>query len=282
MNVVGSFLPPVTTVLVNWQEWQETISCVKDLRRMDYDNLTVVVVDNGSTNDSVQRLSGRDFVLLTADTNRGFGAGCNIGIRYALERGASYVWLLNNDALADPDALRQLVKVAMEDPEVGVVGSLVTQASSNRTLCWGGGRVDLHTGRSHHITGRGKLDFISGVSMLLSAKAISDVGGFDEGYFMYWEDVDLCFRCRQAGYTMAVAEDSRIIHKESLSVGKGSLLQASYYSFSATRFMKKWSRHPKASVFIGCFGRALKSWAHLDLRRSKQVVSAALSGWHSA
>ncbi len=93
--------PDVTCILLNWNGWRDTVECLKALKECRYRNLTIIVVDNGSTNDSVARIRAAhpDVLLLESGKNLGFAGGNNIGIRYALAQGAEYVWLLNNDTV---------------------------------------------------------------------------------------------------------------------------------------------------------------------------------------
>jgi GT2 family glycosyltransferase len=190
--------------------------------------------------------------LLQTGANLGFGGGCNVGIRHALAAGADYVWLVNSDATVDPGALAALVRVAEENPAVGAVGSVVFEAGSvNQVQLWGGGRINLWLGRSNHCVSTGPVDFVSGASMLLRRAAIEDVGLFDEArYFMYWEDTDLGFRLRNAGWQLAVAADSHLWHKESASLGLGNPVLDAYATRSCVRFLRRHAPMPRFSVAL--------------------------------
>ena len=163
--------------------------------------------------------------------------------RYAafILRGADYVWLINSDSTADPHALSELVRKADQNCGLGSVGSVVYEADiADRIQLWGGGWVRLWSGQSTHRRLPGPLDFISGASVLLRREAIADVGFFDEStFFMYWEDTDLSFRLRRAGWHLAVAEDSRVWHKQSASLGKRNPLLDQYFTQSAIRFLRR-------------------------------------------
>lgn len=242
----------VAVVVLNWNGWQDTLACLASLQRQDYPNFNVVVVDNGSTDESVEqiKLAMPSLALLQSGANLGFGGGCNVGIRHALAHGADYVWLINSDSTADPHALSELVRMADQNPALGSVGSVLYEADSvDRIQLWGGGRVNLWSGQSRHQRSCGPLDFISGASVLLRRAALEEVGLFDESaFFMYWEDTDLAFRLRKAGWPLAVAQNSRVWHKQSASLGKGSPLLDEYFTRSGVRFLRRHAPVPLVSI----------------------------------
>lgn len=244
----------IYVIVLNWNGWRDTVACVASLLQMDGDNFTVLIVDNNSSDDSVRHISKAfpTLKLLNAGSNLGFGSGCNVGIRYALQQGAEYVWLINSDATVDRGALSALVHVADHDQSVGAVGSVVFEAENpTRVQLWGGGRVNLWLGRSTHCLAAGAVDFVSGASMLLRGTALNEVGLFDqERYFMYWEDTDLGFRLRRAGWKLTVSENSKVWHKQSTSLGFGNPLLDEYAARSCLRFLKVHAPVPAVSIFF--------------------------------
>ncbi len=152
------------------------------------------------------------------EQNLGFAKGNNAGIRAALERGAGYVWLLNNDTTVDPMALRAMVEKAESDPRIGAVGSAIYYMSDPKRLqAWGGGDVNFWLGRWRHFSmpvAEERIQFLTGASLLLRRSVLESVGLLDEGYFLYWEDADYCFRIRRAGWRLAVAGNSTVWHEE--------------------------------------------------------------------
>lgn len=245
--------PSVTCVVLNWNSWQDTVACLAGLRDIGYGNATVVVVDNGSTNDSVERIRQAHpaVELICTGRNLGYAGGVNAGIRLALQRGAEFVWLLNNDAKPLPNALSALVGKALEQPDLGAVGSVLMYMSSQTEVqAWGGGRVNCWLGRSSHATSRKEdswFDYLTGASLLLRCAALAKVGLFDDGFFLYWEDTDLSFRLRRQGWRLGVAAESVVLHKVGASSGDRRRVDR-HSTASGIRFLRKHARIPWISV----------------------------------
>lgn len=246
-------MPRVAIVVLNWNGWQDTLACVASLQALDYPNFQIVLVDNGSTDGSEAhfRHALPTVELLQSGANLGFGGGCNVGLRHALAAGADYVWLVNSDATVERGALSALARVADEDSTLGAVGSVLLDAdAAAQVQLWGGGRVGLWSGRSVHCKSPGQtLHFVSGASMLLRRAALEQIGLFDDAsFFMYWEDTDLGFRLRKAGWRLGVAADSKIRHKQSASLGLGNPLLDEYATRSCVRFLRRHAPMPWVSV----------------------------------
>ncbi len=141
---VAATAPMVYIILLNWNGWKDTVECVESCRKLSYPDVRIVIVDNGSTDGSETRLRERfpDLELIQTGANLGFAGGNNVGIRYALEKGAEYVWLLNNDTIADAEALSALVQAAEDDQTVGMVGSKIVYHDDPRItlVCRGSAR----------------------------------------------------------------------------------------------------------------------------------------------
>lgn len=271
----------VVVVVLNWNGWRDTVACLASLKKQNHSNMDLVVVDNASSDDSESRIrsAAPDVKLLQSGANLGFGGGCNVGIRHAISEGADFVWLLNNDATAQPKALSALLNVANNDPGIASVGSVVYEADANdRIQSWGGGRVKLWSGQCQNLLAEDAPDFISGASILLRCSAVSAVGMFDESaFFMYWEDVDLSFRFRKAGWKLAVAEDSIVWHKQSASLGKHSPLLEQYYTQSGVRFLRRYAKLPVVSTSLMLLRSTIKRLITGQFRRALAVVRGFLN-----
>lgn len=256
--------PLVGCVIVNWNGWRDTVACLDALRRIEYSRLFVVVVDNGSSDDSVSRIRAAHPAVCLVQTgkNLGFSGGNNAGIREVMRQEVKYVWLLNNDTEPEPAALRELVRSAEADFRVGAVGSVLHYAAALQTIqAWGGGWINLWNGYSAHATapprsGR-RLDFLTAASMLIRRKALEDVGLMDDRFFLYYEDADLCFRLRKNGWNLDVARDAIVLHKVNASTGKRTSPTDRYFTSSAIRFLSQYSPVPLLAAFLFLSRRVL-------------------------
>lgn len=270
----------VDVVILNWNGWLDTIACLESLQRQDYHHFNLLVVDNDSTDGSVERIKQAmpSLEILQTGANLGFSGGCNAGIKLALARGADYVWLINSDATVDSGALSALVRVAEQNPALGAVGSVLYEADQHdRIQLWGGGTVNLWLGRSQHRISPGPLDFISGASVLLRGTALEKIGLFDQAtFFMYWEDTNLGFRLRQAGWQLAVAEDSRVWHKQSASLGKRSPALDEHFTQSAVRFFRRHAPIPFVPISLLLGMMLAKRIVMGEMSRARAVLKGFL------
>lgn len=182
-------------------------------------DLVVVVVDNFSSTAELAAVTElcreRGWRLVASPDNVGYGAGNNLGVATALEAGVERVLLLNPDARIDAVSLARLESVVTADPMTVVAPVIETGAGR----VWFDG-MDLHldSGRMRASRKRGPGDpvmpWLTGACLMISAPLWRRVGGFDERYFLYWEDVDLCWRCVQAGARLLVLPEARAVHDE--------------------------------------------------------------------
>ena len=272
-------------MLLNWNNWRDTEVCLASVQQLHYQNHEVIVVDNGSTDDSVLRLRSRfpSVTLIEAGNNLGFSGGCNIGIQEALSSGAELVWLLNNDTKVDRDALRLLAEKANSDAHIGAVGSAIYSAQEpQELLAWGGGYVNFLLGRSRHFlkpVPDEELDYITGASLLLRRTALDSVGVLDERFFFSWEDADLGFRLRRAGWKLAVAGNSKIWHKETASLRGQNAILDTYFNRAANRFFRKHALVPQIPVYMGVALRVTKRLMAGDWERARAVWTACRSAY---
>lgn len=265
--------PLVYIVLLNWNGWRDTDACLESLAGLSYPNFRVVVVDNASSDGSEARLRELhpDVPLLQSGANLGFAGGNNVGLRYALEHGAAYVWLLNNDTLVERDALGELVAKMQADPSLGLCGStLLYEAQRDMVQALGGARYNRWLGTVAHIgqhqpfdpqTDEGaverQLDYLIGASTLASRAFLERVGLLQEDYFLYFEELDWAAR---AGGTFGLgyAAKSFVYHKEGSSIGGSDTAKdaksyvSDFYSLkNRVRFTKRFYPYALPSVYGG-------------------------------
>jgi GT2 family glycosyltransferase len=185
-------------------------------------------------------------VLIRNGSNSGFSAGNNTGIRYALKKNADYTWLLNNDTLVTADTMSEMVCRMEKDEKVGLVGSVIYFAENPLKMqTYGGGKISILTGRDRFVYEQGEqgeldcLDYITGTSLFVRNEVFERVGLLDESFFFYWEDVDFSRRVLKAGWKLGVAEDGKVYHRFSASVGGQSLKSDLYKVGSLVRYHRK-------------------------------------------
>jgi GT2 family glycosyltransferase len=226
--------PLVYVIVLNWNSPQMTADCVRSLLAMAGTGFRVVVVDNGSRNDSAEFLQRTfsEISVIANGSNLGFAGGCNVGMRRALEEGADYVLLVNNDTIVDRYLLRELISQAEAEPRVGILSPKIYYADPADLLWWAGGTFNIWIGLADHIARRRKdvgdhnhgrdLDWATGCVMLLRCEALSKAGLFDEQIFAIGEDVDLSLRMKKAGYTVRYVPTARLWHREGAETRKSA------------------------------------------------------------
>ena len=272
----------VVAIVLNWNRPADTVACVRSLQEQRYPALSVMVIDNGSTDRSEDYLRAKlpDVELIQTGRNLGFGGGCNVGISHVLSRRADYVWLVNNDATVSPETIGAMVALAEAAPQAGAIGAVIHDADgSDRLQCWGGGVVNFWLGTSRFNVRPGPTDFLSGGCLLMRCDAVRDTGMFDaQRYFMYWEDVDLCIRMRQRGWELAVADKTHVWHAASSSLGKKSVLADRYATCSVVRFLRLHAPVPKVSIILNITLRIGRRLLTGDWRRIRPIWD----GWLDA
>jgi len=234
--------PPVAVVVLNWHRRADTLACLRALSAVSYPALSVVVVDNGCAELSPDEIGSlvRNGRYLHSATNLGFAGGANLGMRAALDTGAAYVWFLNNDATPQPTALDELIAVMERTPSVAIAGPKILQGDRPDRLDSVALSLDLRSGRiyllGHDAVDRGQYDHlgaaaaVTGCAMLVRARTCVDLGGFDESYFAYLEDADLCLRARAVGGSVAVAPRARVLHRRAPATAGRQSTASLYYT----------------------------------------------------
>lgn len=243
--------PLVNIIILNWNGWQDTAACVESCRALDWPNFRITIVDNASTDGSEAKLRELfpTIEIIQTGRNLGFAGGNNVGIRKALELGADYVWLLNNDTTVAPDALSALVDALENTPAAGMAGSLIYyHADPERIWTAGGswqpgclklrqrGAYQIDSGQFDRIEEVGS---VSGCSLMVKAETVRRVGMLAEEFFLYWEDTDWCARTLAVGEKVLFVPTSRVWHKVSATVKGHSARQYYYHTRNGLLFFKR-------------------------------------------
>lgn len=211
----------VYVVVLNWNGKDLIKPCLDSLQSQTYP-AEIVVVDNGSSDGSVEYIESKfpDVQLIKKSANHGFAGGVNIGIKHALKNGAEAVALFNNDAVAEPVWLEHLVRAMNEEKTAAIVTGRLMQmdkihldSTGDFYTTWG---MPFPRGRNQKAAGNFEhQEFIfaaSGGASLYRAKALHEIGLFDENFFAYFEDVDISFRAQLAGWTVIYIPDAVAYH----------------------------------------------------------------------
>lgn len=235
-------------VVLNWNGRADTLRCLESLVRIERLRHAVICVDNGSTDGSQQAIRERfpEVQLIEAGANLGYAGGNNLGIRAALERGADWVVLVNNDATVAPDAIEGFERAARQRPRAGILAGKVYFADRPETIWFAGQRVSELLGYSGRPRGYGRRDGARyervcatdravGALMAVSREVLDTVGLLDEELFAYVEDVDWALRARRAGFEVVLAPHARAWHSVSASTGgKARSTHTLYYGVRNT------------------------------------------------
>ena len=231
--------PLVFVIIVNYNGINYLKTCLSSLEQQTYQNLRVVLVDNASSDNSrefIQKNFPKVFII-QAERNYGFAKGNNLAIKFALDQKADYVFLVNNDTEVERDILEKLVIAAEGEDTIGIVGPGVFDLKNKGSIQELGMAMDKFGYPLAIKTLSEKntcIFFVSGCAMLVKSELLRKIGLFDEKYFMFAEDLDLCWRGRLSRYKVIVVEDAKIFHSSGGSIS-GGVLKGSTYKTNVNR-----------------------------------------------
>jgi GT2 family glycosyltransferase len=216
----------LTAIIVNFNRRDLLLRAITSLRSQSNPPIQILVVDNGSTDDSVAsvRTTFPRVEVVALGENLGSSGGFARGIAAGLEAGATHLLLLDSDVVLAPDCVAQLAQALASDPGIGVVGPKVYHWDSSTVLQEFGGWIDWDTAdlrRSHwrhdevlngRLTADQKVDYVPACCLLATRAAVEAAGNFDPGWFLYWDDIDWCERVRATGRTIVATASARVQH----------------------------------------------------------------------
>jgi hypothetical protein len=286
--------PKVAVIIPTWNRRDDLLACLKSVVAMGYPRLHVIVVDNGSTDGTAEAVQAAfpAVEVIRREQNRGFAAGCNLGLQRALQRGVDYVLLLNNDVVIAPDMLARLVEVAVAHPEVGLLGPSIWYHDAPQRLWSAGYRCrpvtlseqppqgDPHGAEPYFV------DTLYGCGVLIRREVLDTVGLLDGRFFMYYEDKDLCLRARAAGWKLMAVPGARMWHKVSPSTSGRRSLGTPFQKYHMARssvlfFAKHTPRWLWPVVIPYRLGSGLRTVARALRHGRADIAAAYVRGlWH--
>jgi len=279
-------MPRVTIIILNWNRIVDTLECLESLACLDYPDYEVVVVDNGSTDRSVEAIRERfpEVTLIENGENLGFTGGNNVGLRQALERGADYALLLNNDTEVAPDFLRHIVEATETDPTVGIAGPMIYYHERPELIWSAGGAIDWRRGKTRMLglnapdtgqfgTASRQVNFVTGCALLVKRAVLERVGLLDERFFAYYEETEWCVRAQRAGFKIAHVPTAKVWHKIPLDARDNSPLVHYYMTRNRLLFLKASDAGWRAWLtFLVEYLRTLASWTLRPKWRGKKLA----------
>ena len=293
-------LPRVSVVLLNWNGVGDTLECIASLRKLTYRNHDIVVVDNGSEGNDLEvlRSEAADCHVIANGRNDGFAEGNNVGMRYALARGADYVLILNNDVVVDPGLLDVLVDAAERDESAGVLAPRICLYDEPARVVYPRAvdtwplLLNFHLGALgvfdritvKRRTGTVRVRSVDGCCFLARREALQEIGLLDPTYFIGgYESLCLSRRLLDQGYRMAAALDATIWAKVSGSLGsrrKAALTYAFWGPRNRVVFARRYLAWPHYLLFLLEMPVHMLLWAIAWGRQAKiaEKVPALLRG----
>ena len=278
--IPGRVQPAV--VVLDWNGGAETLDCLASLERTTPPGTWRILVDNGSRESVAARAQAADpgLHVIRAGANLGYAGGNNLGIRWAMEQGATHVLILNNDARLEPGALAAMLEVAVADPRIAAVGAKILRRDDPSRLWFAWGEVSWRQSLVR-LVGVGARDdgrfdvlrdvpWVSGCAILLSRRALELIGPFDEEFFAYHEEVDWCATAHEHGLSVVYVPRARVIHRGEASSGGHQYVSRRQY-LTARNAILYARKHATPS-------RRLKHTLFLALTLPGQWLRRALTG----
>lgn len=280
--------PLIYILILHWRGLEHTKNCLLSLKNLDYPNYKILLVDNGSENAEGAGLLPEfaSIETLVLDKNYGFSGGCNKGMDYCIKKNADYIWLLNNDTIVPSNTLSLLVSALENDTKAGAAGACL-DSDKGKT---GKGQINYVKGKTSLKTPADQnanvsCQWLSGSNLLLRTATIKDVGKFNDDYFLYFEDVELCARMTRAGWSCLLVPRAAIQHIDGAST-KGSLAAWRNYYYARNR-LYFFNAYTSGFLRILCFFniafhmlRRIVIWPLSSKEKKKLLEAEYLGTWH--
>jgi len=277
-------------VTVNWNKPNLTIKCVKSFISDHIPESNIIIVDNGSTDNSVNLLreSFPASLIIESTVNLGFAGGFNLGIKEALSHDASYVFMVNNDTEITKGMMVNLLTVSKE-VHADISAPAIYYADQSNELWSAGGYfnkflsapIDAHRRDKHLPQEPVKREFLTGCALLINSKVFETIGFFDERFFLYYEDLDFNMRAHKAGLDLWLIPTAKLYHHVSAS-SENTHSDKVYYWMAHSSWLY-FQKHAKVWQWIFILpwriGHAIKTIVHIILQKKYRAIKAYLLGF---
>lgn len=292
--------PKVAIIILNWNGKADTVECVESLGHIDYPNYEVLIVDNGSTDGSVELFKKMypGHTIIENPINLGYAEGNNVGIRKAMDEKADYLLILNNDTVVDPKLITELVSVAESAQDIGFLGPTnyyYDYKGRKDVINFAGGTYSIWRGTTRNNgmneIDRGQYDevkessYIPGSCVMVKREVIEHIGLINPDYFTYWEDTDWCIRALRSGYRSVYVPKAKIWHKIGVLNGKKNIKAYFFYGRNIFMLVKQHADVPQLIAFLLYFF-SFKIWFitavsvlyHKDIKEAISYLSGVKEG----
>ncbi|MBM3899206.1 MAG: glycosyltransferase family 2 protein [Gemmatimonadetes bacterium] len=285
--------PRITAIVLTWNSAAHVVPCVTSLLVSRSVSLSVLVVDNASTDATIERLqsSGLPVTIRQTGANLGYAGGNNVGIEQAMADGAEYVFVLNDDTEVAPDLLATLVRALEADPSAAAVAPTIVHETPADLVWWAGGSFRVARGLARH-DGYGELasagsagppravDSLCGCGILFRRAALEALGGFRADFFMYGEDVEWSLRARRAGWRLLHVPQARMVHKVSYPEGDPTPIKILLRDRNRRRMVRAHYRWDERFRFMAWFYptrlvHLVRYLSRGDLARARAILRGA-------
>jgi GT2 family glycosyltransferase len=232
MNKTTPLPDRICVILLNWNGKKDTLECLASLQKVEYPRFTTIVVDNGSSDDSVTaiRAAHPQVPIFETKQNLGFAGGNNVGIEWALSKPFEWIFLLNNDTTIAPDCLTAFMEAAKQNPQAKIFGAKILRYSDPHRIdhlggIWNPEKVEFESKRGGDLDEERiesePVDYVCGAALLMHRSVPEAIGLLEPSFFLFWEETDFCFRARRKGFGVWTAPKAKIWHKVSSSFTGG-------------------------------------------------------------
>jgi GT2 family glycosyltransferase len=216
--------PYVISVILNTNRCDDTLECIASLQQSTYKHHHIIVLDNHSTDGSVEAICSTypRVQMIRLTDNHGYAGNNNVGIEAALKQNADWILVLNEDTILAPDCLEQLVAFGESNPNIGMVGPMVYHHDEPDVIQSAGGWVDRYWESGHlgkdekdqsQFSQPHSVDWLTGCSILVRRTVVEQVGMLDERFFIYCEEEEWCLRARKGGWRLVHVPQAKLWHK---------------------------------------------------------------------